>query len=72
MTSQANKPRCPCRHEAPNHDEPVRCLNFVEKVGDTCASCRTPDGCRCYNGARKWDIRAKEDAQRIPLTKKDT
>ena len=61
------KPRCAGMHPAPAHDEPCRCLHFVEKQGDLCSECQRESGCRCYNGASKWDQRTK-DEQRIPLS----
>ena len=48
---KACKFRCIGRHESPTHDEPCRCLNFVEKMNDLCEACQSPGGCRCYNGA---------------------
>ena len=63
---QALKPRCASYHAAPTHDEPCRCLNFVEKQGDRCTDCQRPEGCRCFNGAIRWDIRTK-DQNLIPL-----
>ena len=66
--SLAKKPRCKTFHASPAHDEPTRCLNFVEKAGDQCAACLTPEiGCRCFNGASKWDIRTDESVDRIPI-----
>ena len=63
----AKKPRCVGRHPGPAHDQPCRCLNFVAKEGDLCSDCKTPDGCRCFNGAACWDTRVPKDERRIPL-----
>ena len=63
----AKKPRCTSFHQSPAHDEPTRCLNVVGKEGERCAACQTEIGCRCFNGASTWDIRANESVDRIPI-----
>ncbi|MAJ61403.1 MAG: hypothetical protein CL936_14935 [Deltaproteobacteria bacterium] len=65
--TEVAKPRCTSFHPSPAHDEDVRCLNFVDKEGGVCEACQRPQGCRCFNGASQWDIRVKEDEDRIPL-----
>ena len=64
---QVAKPRCANMHQSPTHDVPCRCLNFVDKEGDHCRDCKSPDGCRCMNGAISWDERVPKEAPRIPL-----
>ena len=66
----ANKPRCSNYHDTPVHDEPSRCLNFVDKQGDKCKNCLADTTCRCYNGATCWDNRVVEK-DLIPLTPED-
>ena len=66
-TDDAKKPRCTSFHQSPAHDEPTRCLNIVGKEGERCAACQTEIGCRCFNGASTWDIRANEFVDRIPI-----
>ena len=63
---QISKPRCASMHSSPAHDEPCRCLRTVDKEGDVCTECKRPEGCRCFNGASKWDNRVVETS-RIPI-----
>ena len=72
QADQVNRPRCAHRHPAPFSDEPCRCLNFVDKVGDFCKDCKaTPDYCPCYNGATCWDVRTPKEVEKIPCHSKD-
>ena len=68
--ADAGRARCANKHESPAHDEPVRCLNFVDKVGAFCAACQEGK-CRCFNGAQKWDLRDTDTSDRIPIRQND-
>ena len=61
-----SQPRCVGMHVSPAHDEPTRCLNFVDVAGSKCHSC-LENGCRCFNGASTWDYRVTPEPDRIPL-----